>query len=232
MNNQQPTGQWVPGAQPQPLAPAGPSKKNWFLRHKILTGLGAVVILIALINGLSGGKKADSSAAAAPASSSASASSSDEAASSDAASTTPAKSSAAPEKKESAPGIGQAVRDGKFEFTVTKVQKGVPSVGSQYLGEKAQGQFVLVHITIKNIGDKPQTMFDDNQQITDTSGRSFDPDSQAEISMDNNDVWMQSINPGNAVSGILVYDMPKDAVPASIELHDSMFSGGVKVSLK
>ncbi|WP_341353356.1 MULTISPECIES: hypothetical protein [Rhodococcus] len=30
----------------------------------------------------------------------------------------------------------------------------------------------------------------------------------------------------------VVFDMPVDAVPASIELHDSMFSGGVTVSLR
>lgn len=29
-----------------------------------------------------------------------------------------------------------------------------------------------------------------------------------------------------------MFDMPKTAQPAVIELHDSMFSGGVKVSLR
>ena len=33
-------------------------------------------------------------------------------------------------RQEPAAGIGTAVRDGKFEFTVQKVQCGVPSVGS------------------------------------------------------------------------------------------------------
>ena len=44
-------------------------------------------------------------------------------------------------------------------------------------------------------------------------------------------MW-DNINPGNTVEVKVVFDMPKDAVPATIELHDSMFSGGAKVALK
>lgn len=39
------------------------------------------------------------------------------------------------------------------------------------------------------------------------------------------------INPANTIDVSLVYDMPAAAVPARIELHDSMFSGGVTVDL-
>lgn len=62
-------------------------------------------------------------------------------------------------------------------------------------------------------------------------GRSFETDTSAQIALDNNDiaVW-DNINPGNTVDVSLVYDMPAGAVPASIELHDSMFSGGVTVN--
>lgn len=134
--------------------------------------------------------------------------------------------------KKSAPGIGDAARDGKFEFTISKVEKGVASVGSEYFNEKADGQFVLVHITVKNIGDESQTLFDSEQKLKDTQGRSFSTDSSAAIAMEDNEMWLNEINPGNSAKGTLVYDMPADAQPAEIELHDSMFSGGVTVSLK
>ncbi len=42
---------------------------------------------------------------------------------------------------------------------------------------------------------------------------------------------MGCINPANTIDVSLVYDMPAAAVPARIELHDSMFSGGVTVDL-
>ncbi|WP_435201875.1 DUF4352 domain-containing protein [Janibacter sp. GS2] len=149
---------------------------------------------------------------------------------------TPTKKPTATEKKQpaakSAPGVGSPVRDGKFEFTVTKVETGVSEVGSEYLTETADGQFVLVHITVKNIGDEAQTLFDSEQKLIDAQGRSFATDSTASIFMEDNDVWINEINPGNTVEGTLVYDMPAGAQPTQIELHDSMFSGGVTVSVK
>src|SRR5262245_21771627 len=50
---------------------------------------------------------------------------------------------------------GQPVRDGKFEFTVQSVKCGVSQVGEDPLTKTAQGQFCLVTISVKNIGDKP-----------------------------------------------------------------------------
>ena len=45
-------------------------------------------------------------------------------------------------------------------------------------------------------------------------------------------VLFEEINPGNTVKGKLVFDIPKGAKLASLEPHDSMFSGGVTVSLR
>lgn len=125
------------------------------------------------------------------------------------------------------------VRDGKFEFVVKSVQPGLAEVGDNpYLIQKAQGQFVIVTLSVENIGDRAQGFSPSDQKLFDSQGRSFDSDSSAQIALGSSDipVW-DDINPGNAVDVKLVYDMPQGAVPASIELHDSMFSGGATVAL-
>ena len=129
--------------------------------------------------------------------------------------------------------VGTPVRDGRFEFTVTGVKSGVPSVGDQYLGKQAQGQFVLVTVQVRNIGDKAQTVFGSDQHIYDASGRRFDADTAAGISTNgaSSQVFDAPINPGNSVSGTLVFDVPTDTTPTTIELHDSVFSGGTRVAL-
>lgn len=130
-------------------------------------------------------------------------------------------------------GLNTPVRDGKFEFVVKTVQPGLAEVGDNpYLREKAQGQFVIVTLSVQNIGDRAQGFSPSNQKLIDTQGRSFESDSSAQIALGDSDipVW-DDINPGNAVDVSLVYDMPAGAVPARIELHDSMFSGGVTVEL-
>ena len=131
-------------------------------------------------------------------------------------------------------GLNTPVRDGKFEFVVTGVQTGLAEVGDNpYLAKKAQGQFVIVSMTVKNIGTKPQDFSPSSQKVKDAQGRSFESDSMAQIALGDSDVpvW-DNINPGNTVQVKVVFDMPKDAEPATIELHDSMFSGGATVALK
>jgi hypothetical protein len=131
----------------------------------------------------------------------------------------------------SGPGIGDRVRDGKFQFTVTKVTGGT-SVGDSFLGTKAQGRFVFVHLTVENIGDEAQTLYGDAQTLYDAKGRKFESDSEAAIYLQNSNSLWEEINPGNKVKGIVVFDLPKSARAAKLELHDSAFSGGVDVSLK
>lgn len=126
-------------------------------------------------------------------------------------------------------GVGTAVRDGKFEFTVQAVAPGVSTVGSEYLNAKAQGEFVLVTIKVTNTSDEPQTFFGSSTKALDNAGRTMAPDSSAAIYLPDSNSFITPINPGNSVVGTLVFDVPVGSTLASIELHDSMFSGGVTV---
>ena len=145
----------------------------------------------------------------------------------------PAPAQPAPVAPVVAAGIGQPVQDGKFEFVVQGVECGATSVGSQYFDEQAQGQFCLVNLAVKNVGTEPQHMFTDNQYLFDEAGRKFGADSAATFAHDTDtQVWISEINPGNAVDGVLVFDVPADANLVRAELHDSAFSGGVEVNLK
>ncbi|MFE9101959.1 DUF4352 domain-containing protein [Actinomadura geliboluensis] len=129
-------------------------------------------------------------------------------------------------------GIGRQYRDGKFGFTVTKVKKGVPKVGDQWFGDTAQGQFVIVYVTVKNIGDRARTFTHHNQTLIDTKGRKFEADPEASLWTDkDNKSFLQQINPGNSVKGRLIFDVPRGTRLKAIELHDSMWSGGVTVPL-
>ena len=42
---------------------------------------------------------------------------------------------------------------------------------------------------------------------------------------------MGDINPGNSIQVELAFDVPPGTNPAELELHDSMFSGGISVRL-
>lgn len=130
--------------------------------------------------------------------------------------------------------IGQAVRDGKFEFTVKNIECGRPSVGTnQYVTKTAQGQYCLLNLNVKNIGNEAQGLFSSNQKLLNAQKQQYAADDTATIyAAPNSSAWYSNINPGNSVEGAIVFDIPKDQTPTTAELHDSAFSSGVKVSLQ
>ncbi len=216
-----PSDTTTPAAAPAPRC-------SWFARHKVLTTLGAVVLVVGVAGALGGGD--DDTAGTA----SGSASATEAGAVAPAAGEAAAEEAPAPEaaaEDPAAAGMGTPARDGKFEFTVTSIEPGVARIGSDVLGKDAQGQFVLVHVTVTNIGDEAQYFDGSSQKLVDAQGRTHSADTSAAIYLGDAESFLNQINPGNSVQGTVVFDLPADATPASLELHDSMFSGGVTVTV-
>lgn len=141
-----------------------------------------------------------------------------------------AEAEAKPEAKPKTAGIGSRVRDGKFEFTVTRLEKR-DRVGGEFLSKDAQGVFLLVHVKVTNIGDESESFMGAEQKLFDAKGREFEASSEAAFYLDDSKSLYEKINPGNSVDGVVLFDIPKNVEPVSIELHDSIFSDGVRVSL-
>ena len=151
------------------------------------------------------------------------------------ASAAPKASPAAPTRQsvKSAAGVGDAVRDGKFQFVVPAAPRcGVARVGDTYVNQKAQGQFCLVKVTVKNIGDEAQLFDSSSQKAFNSAHQEYSADGGAAIYANSgNETFLNQINPGNSVNGTLVFDIPVGQKLAQLEFHDSPFSGGVTVTL-
>ncbi|MBM0239969.1 DUF4352 domain-containing protein [Micromonospora sp. ATA32] len=128
--------------------------------------------------------------------------------------------------------VGQPARDGKFEFTVKSAKCGVAKVGSSMLGDKAQGQFCLITVNVKNIGKESQLLDGSSQKAYTADGTEYSTDTEAGLyANQEQSTFFNEINPGNQVAGVLVFDVPKNVKLTKLELHDSAFSGGVTVAL-
>ena len=187
-------------------------KGSFFKRHKILTVIG-VIVLLAIIGGAAGGGNKTSN---------------------NSGTTNTNETKKAEQAKPATSKLNEVARDGKFEFTVASVECGKPSVGTnEYLTKQAQGQFCLVNVTVKNIGSEAQTFDSSSQYLYDAANSKFSADGTASLYANpQGSTFLNQINPGNSVSGILVFDVPKDKTPVTAELHDSPFSGGLKVTLQ
>jgi hypothetical protein len=183
---------------------------NWFRRHKILTVILGIIVLVVIVSASKGGSKSP-------------------------ATTANKSSSNSQTKTPTLAKIGQPADDGKFEFTIASVTCGKPSVSDStgYISKTAQGQYCLMTVSVKNIGDKQQLFSESDQKLLNATSQQYSPDTTATLYNENNtDAFLSEINPGNTVTGVLVYDIPKDQTPVTAELHDSSLSNGVKVNLQ
>jgi hypothetical protein len=129
--------------------------------------------------------------------------------------------------------MGKPAKDGKFQFTVTKMSCGATQVGSEFLNAKAQGQFCQVSVTVKNVGQSAEIFDGGSQKAYDAAGTEYSYDTTASLYVnDQNQTFLEEINPGNQVKGVLVFDVPDGTKLTSIVLHESTFTAGVRIPLK
>lgn len=120
------------------------------------------------------------------------------------------------------------VRDGKFEFRVSRFGCGPRTLGNGPRAPRAAGKFCLVTMHVRNIGRVPQT-FDANAQLLYAVGGARNQVDGASTLLAGSKLLLVRINPANSVSGTLVYDVPTSFRPASLELHDSQASRGAEL---
>jgi hypothetical protein len=128
-----------------------------------------------------------------------------------------------------AAGVGQEVRDGNFSFVIAGVERVDAVADTEFpeIQKTAQGEFVIVKMTVTNVGPEPQTFFSSFNILSDGK-TTFQPDDEAWIYLGNT---LADLNPGDSIDTAVVFDVPKGTDVESIELHDGPFSHGVTVGL-
>lgn len=109
--------------------------------------------------------------------------------------------------------VGEEARDGDFAFVVSGVDCGAREVATNAGGSRpAQGQYCVVAFDVRNVGRSPATFHARSQLLVDTADRRFAPDAIATLAHPGNagrDVLEPVINPGNHLTGVLVFDVPE-----------------------
>ncbi|EGS4806835.1 DUF4352 domain-containing protein [Listeria monocytogenes] len=223
--------QWTSATQPNTLAgpaqfrPGAPPKKPMSTGAKLLI-IGVSILGIGIsISALSSNDKSTSTASRIASTTRAPAAVLDKVA-------PETKPPTTTDQEQVATGFGTEARDGKFGFVVTKVESGLATVGreSSWFSETAEGQFVVVYVDVTNTSNKSQYYASSNQVLIDDQGREFTNNSSAEFGLEGEDKGAGDINPGITRSTRVVFDIPLGAVPAAIEVHDSMFSDGARIN--
>ncbi|WP_310785761.1 DUF4352 domain-containing protein [Mycobacterium sp. Z3061] len=120
------------------------------------------------------------------------------------------------------PSLNDEVRVGDLAFTVTAINLGVPQTGHR----TAQGVFVVVNLAVGNKGDRPRSVYCQDQTLRDPAGKRYGNAMNLDSPAD-----LVTVGPGNRVLVKCAFDVPTGTLPAAIELRDSQYSKGVRVTL-
>ncbi|WP_157756564.1 DUF4352 domain-containing protein [Plantactinospora sp. KBS50] len=133
-------------------------------------------------------------------------------------------------RTEHAVGLGEPVRDGDLEFRVDRLRCGIGRVGDPVVNQTATGQFCVVELDVRNVGSRPVTLRDDRQQAYGRRNQQYPPDPGASILANlDQPVFLTDIEPGETVSGAIVYDIPATDRIVRLRLHGSASSKGALV---
>ncbi|MEV2270726.1 serine/threonine-protein kinase [Nonomuraea africana] len=124
--------------------------------------------------------------------------------------------------KPAAVGAEGPVQDGKLRFTVTGHKCAKPA-------RAAEVRTCKVSLKVSNIGQEGRVLYPGQQKLLDED----DIRHSAAKLLDRSGKEIQPIRigPGESFTGGLVFELPKDADAAEVELHDSGLSRGIRVVL-
>ncbi|MEO3760978.1 DUF4352 domain-containing protein [Mycobacterium sp. B14F4] len=131
---------------------------------------------------------------------------------------------------EHTPTVGQEVRDGDFAFVISGVERvdAVADPAAPELQKAAAGEYIIVKMTVTNVGTEPQTFFASFNTLSDGT-TTYESDDEAWIYLGNT---LADLNPGDSIDTAVVFDVPDGTQPVSVELHDGPYSDGVTVELE
>ena len=115
--------------------------------------------------------------------------------------------------------------DGPLTFSVTGVESGptVTDSENEFLTKDAQGEFIVVRLTVQNTSPDPGQFLGTFQKLN-AGGQVYTIDDEATFYVGGGFV---DIPPGGQVDVGLAYDVPPGTVPESVELHADPMSPGV-----
>ena len=134
----------------------------------------------------------------------------------------------ASESPTTASGSGPQATDSGLTFAVTGVET-APSVQSQdaSVEKTAQGEFLIVHMTVLNSGDAQATYLGTLQKLK-AAGTTYSIDDDATVYLNGG---LAELNPGDTADVAIAFDVPPGTTPESLEVHGDPASAGVEVPL-
>jgi hypothetical protein len=107
--------------------------------------------------------------------------------------------------------IGKPVQIGYFVYTIQSVSFR-KSVGNEFMSETADGIYLLVNLTIKNISDETRTLDGSLFAVTDKNGTKYEHSTEASMTLEmsgSKTLFLKACQPNITTKGVLVFEVPE-----------------------
>lgn len=116
-----------------------------------------------------------------------------------------------PQEKEEESSIGKPVEVGHFVYTVQKVSFR-KTIGDDFMEETADGIYMVVDLTIKNIGDETHTLDGSFFSVTDKEGVEYEYSITGSTALEMSGaktLFLKECQPNITTKGVLVFEVPE-----------------------
>jgi hypothetical protein len=191
----------------------GSDQRNWFVRHKIITGIVAVIVVLIVLGAVGSSKNSGTSTTTSGSSSG---------------------SNTTPTPSVQSAKVGDTVNDGDLAFTVNSVDMS-QTIGDSYSQKTAQGQYIILAVKIQNNGKETKTINASDFTVVDNQGRKYDYSTDGQTAMEmssgTTSFFLQQIQPSLSVTGKIVFDVPASATGLKLMAQGDIFSNPVSIDL-
>jgi hypothetical protein len=107
-----------------------------------------------------------------------------------------------------------AVTIGGLSYSIVSVTR-ASTFGPEFMQERASGEYIVVRLTIKNVGKEPATITGSDFHL-ERGDTKFDAASVTVGAADG--FFLAKLNPGVSRTGIIVFDVPAHTAPSKYHL--------------
>ncbi|MGV6946001.1 DUF4352 domain-containing protein [Sphingobacterium kyonggiense] len=108
-------------------------------------------------------------------------------------------------------GIGQPTEVGNFIYTVEKTNF-KKSIGDEFLNQQADGIYLLVTLSIKNISNESRTLDNSLFKLTDDNGTEYESSTDGSTALEfsgGKSIFLKQCQPNITTKGTLVFEVPQ-----------------------
>jgi hypothetical protein len=106
-----------------------------------------------------------------------------------------------------------AVSVGGLTYSIKSVSR-ASTVGPEFLQQQADGEFIIIRISVSNTGHDPATLTDSDFHLQ-SGNVKYDTSSKGMMS---GGFFLDKLNPGVTKTGNLVFDVPANTSPSKYKL--------------